>query len=78
MMPGNRNAMKTKTSKPAGTESATSRRELLKGLSLAGLAAGSTTFAAIPAQAEPAPTIPADLSYSETDHIRKFYDLARR
>lgn len=76
-MSGDRN-VHTKTSKLAGPEVAASRRELLKGLSLAGLAAGSTTFAAIPAQAEPAPASATDLNYSETDHIRKFYDLARR
>jgi hypothetical protein len=32
----------------------------------------------VPAQAEPAPASPAGLNYRETDHIRKFYDLARR
>ena len=65
----------TKTATPA---SAASRRDLLKGLSLAGLAAGSTALAMGPAQAEPVPADPAELNYRETDHVRKFYDLARR
>jgi hypothetical protein len=55
-----------------------SRRELLKGLSLAGLAAGSTSLAAVPAQAEPPPVDSSGVQYRENDHIRKFYDLARR
>ena len=78
-MSGNRNATNAKTGKPAGQETAASRREVLKGLSLAGLAAGSTTLAAVPAHAEPEPPANAtDLHYQESDHIRKFYDLARR
>jgi len=47
-------------------------------MSLAGLVAGSTTLAAVPAQAEPPPDDSADVQYRENDHIRKFYDLARR
>jgi hypothetical protein len=59
---------------------AANRRELLKRLSLAGLAAGSTSLPAIAAQAEP-PAASADSTetqFNETDHVRKFYDLARR
>jgi hypothetical protein len=49
---------------------------LLKG-SLAGLAAGSV--AVIPAQARQPPAAdPADLQFQETDHVRTFYELARR
>lgn len=56
---------------------AASRRDLLKGLSVAGLAAGTTSVAVVPAQADQ----PADstaLQFEETDHVRTYYDLARR
>lgn len=75
-MAQDRKASSTPTrTRPAGRAS---RRELLQGMSLAGLAAGSASLAAVPAQAEPAPTDSPDLQYRENDHIRKFYDLARR
>jgi hypothetical protein len=55
------------------------RRELLKGLSLAGLAAGSaTTLAVLPVEAEPKQDDPRYIKYQETNHIRTFYDLSRR
>ena len=57
------------------------RRDLLKGLSLAGLAAGSTTaLGALPAEAAPAQQAadPRTLQYRETDHVRTFYQLARK
>ena len=60
-----------------GLTGAASRRTLLKGLSFAGLTAGSAAVASVPTQAEPAKTGPQDLNYRETDHIRKYYDLAR-
>lgn len=55
-----------------------SRRELLKGLSLAGLAAGSATLAH---PVEAAPAAPADdrsVTYTETAHVRTFYALSRK
>lgn len=59
---------------------AANRRELLKRLSLAGLAAGSASLPAVAAQAEPtaAPADSTRTQFNETDHVRKFYDLARR
>lgn len=59
---------------------AASRRDLLKGLSLAGVAAGTTALAAVPASADDAAATadPHHTQFHETDHIRKFYDLARR
>jgi hypothetical protein len=59
---------------------AANRRQLLKRLSLAGLAAGSTSLPDVAAQAETAaaPTDPTQTQFNETDHVRKFYDLARR
>jgi hypothetical protein len=56
---------------------AANRRELLKRLSLAGLAAGSTSLPAVAAQGEP-PADSTQTPFNETDHVRKFYDLARR
>ena len=59
-----------------------SRRDLLKGLSLAGVAAGSATvLTALPAAAElkaDEPQNPRALNYRETDHIRTFYALSRK
>lgn len=64
--------------KSDGLSAAASRRTLLKGLSIAGLAAaGSTSLPAVSARAELRPAGPRDLTYNETDHIRKYYDLAR-
>ena len=60
-----------------GLAGASSRRTLLKGLSFAGLAAGSATLGSIPAHAEPSNVDPHDLNYRDTDHIRKYYELAR-
>jgi hypothetical protein len=59
---------------------AANRRELLKRLSLAGLAAGSTSLPVVAAQAAPiaAPADSTQTPFNETDHVRKFYDLARR
>jgi hypothetical protein len=59
---------------------AANRRELLKRLSLAGLAAGCTSLPAVAAPAEitAAPADPTQTQFNETDHVRKFYDLARR
>jgi hypothetical protein len=55
------------------------RRELLKGLSLAGFAVGSaTTLTIMPAEAKPQQDDARALTYRETDHIRTFYDLSRR
>lgn len=58
-----------------GLTGAADRRTLLKGLSFAGLAAGSVALPSAPA--EPADVNPQGASYRETDHIRKYYDLAR-
>lgn len=57
-----------------------SRRDLLKGLSLAGLAAGSANaLSALPAAAAPAQAAdPRALHYRETEHVRTFYQLARK
>jgi hypothetical protein len=56
-----------------------SRRDLLKTLSLAGLAASApASLACMPAEAEPAPADPRRAKYQETEHIRTFYAFARR
>ena len=54
----------------------TSRRDLLK---LAGLAAGVAGVAAAsgPAKAAPSAARAGDGGYRETDHVRKYYELAR-
>ena len=65
------------TERRTGLAGPASRRTLLKGMSLAGLAAGSATLASAPAQAKPAETGQQGLNYRETDHIRKYYDLSR-
>ena len=54
----------------------TSRRDLLK---LAGLAAGVAGVAAAsgPAKAAPSAAREKDGGYRETDHVRKYYELAR-
>ena len=58
------------------------RRDLLKGLSQTGLAIGAATMlSALPIAALPEPEQPQDhraLKYRETNHIRTFYDLARK
>lgn len=62
---------------PTKPARAASRRDLLKGLSIAGLAAGTTGIAVVPAQADRAADSAA-LQFEETDHVRTYYDLARR
>jgi hypothetical protein len=55
-----------------------SRRDLLKGLSLAGLAAtSSVALTNIPTEEARAPSDPHHTAYQETEHIRTFYALAR-
>lgn len=68
------------TNEKTSLADAASRRDLLKGLSLAGLAAGTASLVAAPAAAGgfPAPSDPHQTQFNETDHVRKFYELARR
>jgi hypothetical protein len=65
---------------PEATISATpaSRRAVLRGLSLAGIATSSLTALTIPAAAIEPPVENEGLQYRETDHIRHYYALARR
>lgn len=54
----------------------TSRRDLLK---MAGLAAGVAGAAAVAGTAKAAPPVAraGDGGYRETEHVRKYYELAR-
>jgi hypothetical protein len=54
---------------------------VLEGLSVAGLAAVSSAAVTDRMQASeqiPEPKNPNEIHYRETDHIRRFYELARR
>jgi hypothetical protein len=56
-----------------------SRRQLLQGLSLAGLASSGSIVGIDSVQASSEKSASADTpEYRETDHVRRFYDLARR
>ena len=56
-----------------------SRRDVLRNLTLAGLAVSSATaITASPAAAKPEEPTHNSLNYRETDHIRRYYALSRR
>ena len=57
----------------------TSRRDVLRNVTLAGLAVSSATaITATPAAATPETPADNSLDYRETDHIRRYYALSRR
>ena len=65
------------TEMPGGGQS--SRRDVLRNLTLAGLAVSSATaITASPAAAKPEEPADNSLNYRETDHIRRYYALSRR
>jgi hypothetical protein len=55
-----------------------SRRQVLGTLSAAGLIGSSAIGAAVPAAAADKPLPGDELEYRETDHIRRYYESARR
>jgi hypothetical protein len=69
---------KTKTALQNGDQAIADRRSFMK-LAGAGLVtAGATVVAAVPAAAEPCcPDSDKTGHYRETDHVKRYYELAR-
>jgi hypothetical protein len=66
------------SSTKAEPQTGQSRRQVLGTLSAAGLIGSSAIGGAAPAAASDRPAPGEELEYRETDHIRRFYESARR
>ena len=67
---------KPHSAKPS-TAKPPNRRDMLRGMAVFAAAAAPTAAVAAPAE-QPPPSDPNTVEFTETDHVRQYYALARR